>query len=96
MAKWMHVLRLSDLAQSARDRQITPMQYAEGVTNRLKWLLPSIQQDYAQELEDIIDNFECFSSDDWDDLDNEMSLLYDWADTSLGNFRKLCWVETSV
>jgi hypothetical protein len=99
MPVWKYELNLVDLAQAVQDEEITPIEYAKGIAGRLKDLLKTVtEKEFIEDIENFIDVFENFNSDDEDDFDCEMNDLYNWADQSLDNKwngNKLCWIKTS-
>lgn len=102
MADWQYKLELKDLWQAHDNEEITIHELAKAVANKANILQEEIERrfpDEAAELEnDIIPLFEevaeLVDEMDFEDFDNALHSLYDWADTHLGKGRKLCRIET--
>jgi hypothetical protein len=99
MAEWEHVLEIKDLWKKATDREITPQQFGQGMTEII-----SAQPYYEEdgELQTVSDMFFELGEDpeaSWDDVDEAMEKLYDWGDTILEPFgafptHRLCFIAT--
>ena len=88
MAQWRRKLKLKDVWNGIGDGKMTPQKLASVVANRLKKLKDFGDEDIDFEKQDIVDEFEGLSEDpeaDFDDFDNVMYSLYNWADTPLDN-----------
>lgn len=91
MINWKHKLDITDAKRAARNRIITPQQFAATVSKKLNAFKGRFSGDDLNELEQIIDDLDCLSDNhkaDWDDVDIVMECLYDW-----GDFDHNCWIE---
>lgn len=101
MAHWKHTLDISDVWASAQAGNTNPQGFARAVWEKLRRLHVD-DEDLDHEREELEDEFSELAFDTgttFDDTDDAMSRLYDWADTKLsGEFFgavKLCWVKTN-
>lgn len=98
MTNWQRTLNIADVWAQAEDREITPKQLAHAIADRLEGLKPLNNLILENEKQDIVEEFRGFVGEEtFDDLDDVMEMLYDWADTPLDNKfngKKVCWVKT--
>lgn len=107
MPKWCLTLDIKDAFQQALNDEISSIQLAGVIADRLEKLnIPSAAKDMEvlleMDQEELVDRFRYYFEDGIDDIhefDGIMYDLYNWADTQLsGNFFdavKLCWVKTN-
>jgi len=94
MSKWLCRLNIADVHEAARNHEITPQQLANSIAVRLSAL--KCPASVEAEKDELVVDFTEFSQGegDFDDFDEIMEKLYDWADTSLSFSVKVCWVNT--
>lgn len=95
MANWKYKLKAKDLWESYKGNHITASELGKLLAQRIREA--AFYQEYKNQLEEIIDNFE--NVDDIEDFDYVLNELYDWADQEvepLGQWPRnaMCWVET--
>lgn len=111
MAKWAYTLDLVALWEQASNREIYASEFAERLAFKLKAMefkkehadLAYGRDEIVEELEIYVEEFKDGDGDgeasDYDDIDEFLSMLYDWGDTvvdSSGGFFnrvKACWVK---
>jgi len=100
MANWQRKLKLKDVWPKAKAQTITPQELAFTIAERLGKLLAIGHKIVDQRKADLISDLEDFAQDvdaGWDDIDDLLVELYDWADIELDDkwpTVKVCWVET--
>jgi hypothetical protein len=102
MAQWQLHLDLPYYHDYPDKLSLTEL--AKKITEALKFLQPSVEKKFPDELfefEDVVLQFDLIDDDSTvEDFDYAMEGLYDWADTPVGNngnwsmAKKLCWVNT--
>ena len=99
MSKWQRTLDLTDVWNKSRNKEITTLELATVIVERLNNLKPfnnlvdGVTEDIIDYFKEYIDNKE----NNIEEFDDIMSELYDWGDISLdkGFFTsKVCWIET--
>jgi hypothetical protein len=97
MANWKRTLDLVSIFRSAESEIITASQASALVANQISKLNP-IGLDFIDDtLVDIEEEFITLSKDEnftFDDFDEVMGSLYDWADIPIDTKTKNCWVKT--
>lgn len=99
MAQWQRKLDLSDVWKKAQNNEITTLELAKELVNRLQ-KLKKFNNWVDDETESIIECFVDFidcAEDNKDEFDYCMNELYDWGDMKLDenwNGKKVCWINT--
>lgn len=99
MAHWKHTLDVKDIWLQAEEKTISIPDFSREMAKRLAAL--NIHND--EELDNVIAEFEELITDSsysWDDVDDALFSLYEWADSitdplSWPPHRK-CWVSTLI
>lgn len=111
MANWHFRINYNDAKAKYRKGEITIPQLCGVVVEKLQPIharmvqradevvgsMSTVYTEAAEELADIIYEFEAISTDggDGDDYDDVLEQLYDWADTEYSSNRKWLWIEPS-
>lgn len=100
MSDWQRTLNIVEPWKQATAHEITAQQLAAEIHKALAALKPFGIDHVDEDRDELLMHFDDFASEtdvDFDDLDELMALLYDWADRSLDNRfggKKVCWVKT--
>lgn len=97
MANWLHHLDISKEWKQVQEGEITVAQLAQAIADKLDGLFPKAADGRAH-VSKLMRDFAASGSDDADEFDNIMAVLYDWGDTTLSVGKwppdKLCWINT--
>jgi hypothetical protein len=88
MPRWNFRLEIAEIWQKAQADEAAPQEVAAVILRELRKLPPAMRSD---EWNDLVDQFESLSEDEYadtQDFDCVMSDLYDWADEAR------VWVNT--
>lgn len=97
MSNWKYKLLLSDLRIKYEKDEITIVELAIRIAERLRILeIEQEDNEYENDLENIITEFET-SCNDVEDFDCILNRLYDWGDIRLDTRNdiiadRLCWI----
>lgn len=97
MVYWRYRLELKDDWAAAKADNLQPHELAQRIVEKAK-ALPVFDAD--EELQDIMTDFEFITDDSmFDDFDDVLEQLYDWADQEIPPFgtwprHKMCWIAT--
>jgi hypothetical protein len=93
MAQWVRKLDIAESWQNCKQGKITVKELAEDIVKKLE----AFEHTGDDELQYIIQQFKDIdATSNFDDFDEVMEALYDWADTPLDdvrNGRKNCWIN---
>ena len=99
MANWKYRLELKEDWAAAKDGALQPHELAQRIAEKARAL--SIYE-ADDELQGIVTDFQYVSEDSkatFDDFDDVMELLYNWADQDVPPYsiwpkNKMCWIAT--
>lgn len=78
MANWQSKIDVKDIWKAAQAGKLTAQEVGQKMAAKLKKLPPGLKD---RDLRDIQEDFEALGGQDtFDDLDNVLDRLYDWAD----------------
>ena len=98
MANWKYRLELKEDWQAAKAGELQPHELAQNIIAKAE-KLPTYETDDA--LLDIMIDFDFITEEStWDDFDDVLEQLYDWADQDVPPYsiwpkNKMCWIATS-
>lgn len=104
MSNWKHTLEIKSIWNS--DQSID--QKGKSIATKIRKMIPNSyldwdSEDYNEDIETIIDNFEnitgCDDMSPTEEFDETMEMLYDWGDQEVEPYNqwprnKMCWIRT--
>lgn len=79
MAAWVETLKIGDIWAAAESGEMTAMDFARQLADRLQSLNPALAARFRDEISE---------EDTFDDVDELLDQLYDW-----GDYRHRCWID---
>ena len=99
MSKWQRKLDISDVWDKSNNGEIPVYELCHAIAERLKALKALDDENLEEEKVEIIEAFNSLfeeECDDFDEFNDVMRELYDWADTKLDfdfGGKAVCWIE---
>lgn len=99
MANWKYTFNISDIWNLVEEGKMNTGAFADEVANRIeKQFFPKYEDDLYEivsELRDVKHILDDEGLDGAQEVFNSIwSNFYDWADSSINNNTKMCWVKT--
>jgi hypothetical protein len=92
MPVWKRTIILANTWAKVQEEELPLSALVTELTEKLKKLRPLPYPSINEELKELIQELEEFTSDDSDDFDELMSRIWDWGDQRVG-FAKNCFIQ---